>query len=226
MGRLIDPEKKARAKQKRVEKKARILEVARSTFSRLPYVEVTLDNIGQRAEVDRGVASMYFRSKEELFLRLLREELIVWYSALEEELERADGSLSRSELVGLLATSLAGSPELTRFLSLEAVVLEQNLDAMEVFHFQRWRRDRMGAIGEILERTVDGLEAGEGIRLLHRVQLLTAALKPAADPKGAATYEVGDPDFAVFEMDFETELKRIVTAMLEFNVEGKVRTNG
>ena len=220
MGRLIDPEKRDRAKQQRVERKARILEVARSIFSRLPYVEVTLDSIGQRANVDRGVASMYFRSKEELFLRVLREELADWYSALEAELGRTDRPLSRSGLANLLATSLAGRPELTRFLSLEAVVLEQNLDAMEVFHLQRWRRDRMAVIGAIVEQKVEGLGEEDAMRILHRVQLLTAAIRPAADPKGAASYEVGDPDFEVFRIDFETELKRFVVAMLNQGVEG------
>ena len=220
MGRLIDPERRARAKGQRIEKKARILSVARSTFSRLPFVEVTLDSIGQRADVDRGVASMFFRSKEELFLRILREELDDWYSALETELDRAENELSQSELSDLLARSLSERPELRRFLSFEAVVLEQNLDAMEAFRFQRWRRDRMVAIGEDLDRRVERLEEGGGIRLLHRVQLLTSALQPAADPKGAATYEVGDPDFEVFNIDFETEMKRFVVAMLKAGVNG------
>ena len=177
-------------------------------------MEVTLDNIGQRADVDRGVASLYFRSKEELFLRVLREELADWYSALEIEFEQASGSFSQSDLAELLAKSLAERSELTRFLSLEAIVLEQNLDAMEVFRFQRWRRDRMTTVGALLENLVEGLDRSEGIRLLHRVQLLTAALQPAAAPKGAATYEVGDPDFDVFKVDFESEMKRFVFAML------------
>jgi len=220
MGRLIDPEKRERAKGQRAERKARILKVARSIYSRMPFVEVTLDSIGQRAKVDRGVASMYFRSKEELFLRVLREALGDWYSALESELESSDGPLSQSNLANLLATSLAGRPELIRFLSLEAVVLEQNLDAMEVFHLQRWRRDRMAAVGVILEQKVDGFGERDAMRLLHRVQLLTAALGPAADPKGAASYEVGDPDFAVFQVDFEAEMKRFVAAMLKDGVKG------
>lgn len=215
MGRLIDPEKRARAKRQRVERKQRILEVARSTFTRLPFVEVTLDNIGQRADVDRGVASMYFRTKEELFLRLLKEELEGWYSALEEELGLVDGVLSPPKLAGLLASSLGRRPALTRLLRYEAVVLEQNIDAMQAFHFQRWRRDRMGAVGELLERSVEGFKPEDGIRLLHRAQLLTSALAPAADPRGAASYEVGDPDFAVFVIDFETELKRLLMAFLE-----------
>lgn len=220
MGRLIDPEKRERAKGQRAERKGRILKVARSIYSRMPFVEVTLDSIGQRAKVDRGVASMYFRSKEELFLRVLREALGDWYSELEAELESSDGPLSQSNLANLLATSLAGRPELIRFLSLEAVVLEQNLDAMVVFHLQRWRRDRMAAVGVILEQKVDGFGEGDAMRLLHRVQLLTAALGPAADPKGAASYEVGDPDFSVFQVDFEAEMKRFVAAMLKDGVKG------
>ena len=163
---------------------------------------------------------MYFRSKEELFLRVLREQLAEWYSALEAEFEEVESRLSQSDLAELLAGSLSERPELTRFLSLEAVVFEQNLDAMEAFRFHRWRRDRMVAVGALLEERVDGVEEGEGIRLLHRVQLLTAALRPAADPKGAATYEVGDPDFAVFDVDFEVELKFFVTAMLREGVKG------
>jgi AcrR family transcriptional regulator len=220
MGKLIDPERRKRAQRQRIERKARILQVARSTFSKLPFVEVTLDSIGQAADVDRGVASMYFRAKEELFLLLLRQELGEWYSELEAELERVDGRLSRSELVELLAGSLARRKELTRFLSYEALVLEQNLDAMEAYRYQRWRRDRLTAIGAHLEESADGLEEGTGIRLLHRAQLLAAVLAPTADPKGAATYEVGDPDFAVFAIDFEAEMKRFVAAMIEAGVKG------
>ena len=36
-----------------------------------------------------------------------------------------------------------------------------------------------------------------------------------ADPKGAATYEVGDPDFAVFAVDFESELKAMLLAIVK-----------
>ena len=215
MGKLIDREKRDRAKNQRVERKRRILRVARSTFSRMPYVEVTLDSIGQRADVDRGVASMYFRSKEELFLLLLREELGAWYSDIENKLSDAAASISPPELAELLAASLAARPELIRFLSLETVVLEQNIDAMEAFRFQRWRLDHMTKTGANIERGADGLAEGDGLQILHRVQLMTAALGPASDPKGAATYEVGDPDFAVFAIDFESDLRAFITQWLD-----------
>jgi AcrR family transcriptional regulator len=219
MGKLIDPEKRERAKRQRDERKKRILKVARATFSKLPFVEVTLDNIGQRADVDRGVASMYFKSKEELFLRILREELDQWYSELEATLDRFGSAIPGPELVEILVTSLADRLDLARLMSLEMVVLEQNLDAMESFRFQRWRRDRMVTIGTAIERAVDGLGEGAGVRLLYRTQLLTAALNPAAYPRGAATYEVGDPDFEFQSIDLAVELRTLLTAYLETGTE-------
>ena len=45
-------------------------------------------------------------------------------------------------------------------------MFEQNLDAMEVYRYRRWRRDRMMAIGAAFEASVDGLE--EEIAMLRR----------------------------------------------------------
>jgi AcrR family transcriptional regulator len=221
MGKLIDPKRRERVKREREERKVRIRAVARAIFEKLPFAEVSLDSIGQAADVDRGVASMYFRTREELFLILLREELADWYTALEKAIGLRKECFETSEIAGRLAASLARRTELTRLLSLEAVVLEQNLDPMEAYRFQRWRRDRMDAVGKLLERGVVDLEEGEGVRLLYRTQLLASALKPAADPRGAAAYEVGDPDFAMFKLDFESELKRILTAILDARSKGE-----
>ena len=94
MGKLIDRSKRERAQERRVLRKKRIIEVAQSIFARMPYVEVTLDAIGQSADVDRGVASMYFGSKEELFLLLLKKELEGWYEVLEGHFEEETESLA------------------------------------------------------------------------------------------------------------------------------------
>ena len=221
MGKLIDRKKRERAKQQRAVRKKRVMEEARSTFVRMPYVEVTLDTIGQAAEVNRGVASMYFRSKEELFLLLLRDELAGWYREIEENLGHVNGSMDRGALSALLARSVAERPTMSRYLSLLPVVLEQNIEVMEVFRFQRWRRDRMAEAGEAVELSTTALAPGQGARLLYLVQLAAAGLEPAANPRGSAAFDRGDPEFAVFSVDLEFELKRIVAATLESWVKGE-----
>lgn len=214
MGRLIDRGKRERAQERRAERRQRIIEEARSTFARAPYVEVTLDQIGQRAGVDRGVTSMYFGSKEALFLLLLKEDLEDWYSSLEAELAARGEPLGRDRLAVRLAASISRRPLLARFLALAPVVLEQNLEVMEIFHFQRWRRNRMAAVGERIELAA-ALAEGEGFHLLHLVQLLTAGIEPAANPRGAAAFDQADPEFASLAVSLEDELSFALAAILE-----------
>jgi AcrR family transcriptional regulator len=214
MGKLINREKRERAKTQRSIRKLRILEEARRTFTRMPYVEVNLATIGQQAGVDRGIASMYFHTREELFLLLLKGELVEWYRHLEERFGVGQRALDARDIARLLAGSLADRPVLTRFLSITPAVLDQNIEAAEVYRFQRWRRDRMVEVGGMMERSASSLGTGEGFRLLNLVHLLATGLEPAANPRGSAAFDRGDPDFAGFWIDLEDELTRLLTAVL------------
>lgn len=216
MGRLINRDKLARAKEQREVRKQRILDVAGSIFMRMAYSEVTLDTIGQRADVERGVASMYFHTKEALFLIVFKDCLAEWYDSVERRLADGDGQWDRDGLASLLARSAAERPELTRFLSLLPVVLEQDIDAMDVFRFQRWRCDRMSVVGERMEQHSDVLETGAGFGLLYRLQLVAAGLEIASNPRGAAAFDRNDPDFAGLWVDMEGELAEVIKAFLTF----------
>ena len=214
MGRLINREKLARAKQQRELRKQRILDEAGSIFARMAYSEVTLDIIGQRADVERGVTSMYFRSKENLFLIVFRNSLAEWYDSLEHEIRKGGGTWDRATLASFLADSLARRPVLTRYLSLLPVVLEQDIDAMEVFRFQRWRCDRMSVVGAALEKRTAALDEGHGSALLYRIQLVAGGLEIASNPRGPASFDRDDPDLAGLWMDMETELARFISGFL------------
>ena len=214
VGRLIDRDKLARAKKERVIRKQRILEAAASTFTRMAYSEVTLDTIGQRADVDRGLASMYFGSKEDLFLIVVKDSLAEWFEHLEQTLAGGRETLDREELVALLAHSLADRPSLTRLLSLTPVVLDQDLEEMEVYRFQRWRCDRMAAIGDLLQKTALVRGPGEGFNLLYRLQLVAAGFELSANPRGAAAFDRDAPEFAGLWLDMADELARVIAGYL------------
>jgi len=177
-------------------------------------VEVTLESIGRSAGVKKGIASMYYGSKEELFLTLLRAEFDEWYAAVREGLSSKDGRLSDQRLAQLLATSLAERAELLRFLSQASMVLEQNTEIMAAYRFHRWQRDRMVDLGGEIERSFAGMAEGDGLRLLHRIQLLAAGIQPYFDPRGSLAVNLIDPDFADLRLDMAAEIKREVLLSL------------
>jgi AcrR family transcriptional regulator len=215
MGRLIDRERRTRAKQAKKERMRAIREEAVRSFVKLPYVEVTLDAIGRRAGVKKGVASMYFGTKEELFLEILRFELQAWYDEILTKLRARPARVSGRKLARLLAGSLADRQVLTRLLSLAPVVLEQNMEIMEADRFHRWQRERMIEVGAELERRSSSLDGSDGIGLLHRLQLIAGSVHPYAYPRGSLAVNLYDPDFADLAIDLRTELETAVTRMLD-----------
>jgi len=214
VGKLIDRERRARAKEAKRERMQSIRDAAIRSFIKLPYVEISLDAVGRQAGVKKGIASMYFGSKEELFLQILRDELEDWYGGLEQRLGARPARLPSARLARLLAESLADRELLTRLLNLAPVVLEQNMEVMAAYNFQRWQRDRMSEVGAEIDRRCRGLENGDGISLLHRVQLLAAALHPFAHPRGSLAINLSDPDFAVFKVDMAAEIEALARRSL------------
>lgn len=215
MGKLIDKRRREQAKLAKKERMLRIREEATRSFVKLPYVEITLDAVGQRAGVKKGVASMYFGTKEELFLELLREQLDGWYGELEQKLSAQRSRMSSSKSARLVANSLAERSVLVRFLSLAQVVLEQNMEIMSADRFHRWQSDRMTKVGAALEQKSRELERGTGKRLLHLVQLMAAAYHGYSDPRGSLAFNLHDPDFADFRIDMSRDLETITHALME-----------
>jgi AcrR family transcriptional regulator len=215
MGRLINRERRERARQAKAERIVAIRRESVRSFVKHPYVEVDLDAIGRRAGVKKGVASMYFGSREELFIELIRTELEVWFAAVEEALEaRREGRLARQRLARLLATSLSERPVLCRLLALAPVALEQNMEIIEAFRLHRWQLERMTELGATLERRCSAIRDGDGIRLLHRMLLLVAGVQPYADPRGSLAVNLLDPDFEALRVDLAEEIERSVLQSL------------
>jgi AcrR family transcriptional regulator len=206
MGKLINHERRARSRAAKKERMQQIVKAAGESFMRLPLAEVTLDGIGRRAKVRDGLPTLYFGSKEELFLRLLGEQLKSWSAAVEQELAtKQDGT--PAVLADLLARSLSERELLTRLISLMHVVIEQTTDIETAMTFQHNLETRLLRLGELLEEQATIVEQGQGAMLLHRMLLTAVGLRSARGPLA--------PDSKVFNVDFHQELAEIVETLLD-----------
>jgi AcrR family transcriptional regulator len=205
MGKLINQERRARSRAAKKERVQLILEAAGESFMRLPLAEVTLDGIGRRAKVRDGLPTLYFGSKEELFLRLLGEQLKSWSAAVEQELAVSQDR-TPAALADLLAGSLCERPLLTRLVSLMHVVSEQTTDIGAAMTFQHNLETRLLKLGELLEEQAPVVEKGQGARLLHRMLLTAVGLRSAQGPLA--------PDAEVFIVDLRQELAEMVETLL------------
>src|SRR6202161_2006031 len=79
-------------RRRKAERPHEILEAAFAEFSRNGYATTTLDQIAERAGVTKGTIYVYFESKEQLFITMVRGLMKVTLDILQEMLEAHQGS--------------------------------------------------------------------------------------------------------------------------------------
>lgn len=81
--------------RRRGERRERILEAAREVFSRRSYNEVTVAHITSEVGIAKGTFYLYFKSKEELFLEVIRDAGQRLRRAVGEAVAEVDDPLER-----------------------------------------------------------------------------------------------------------------------------------
>jgi len=79
-------------RRRKAQRPQEILEAAFLEFSRNGYAMTTLDQIAERAGVTKGTIYVYFESKEQLFISMVRELMKATLDTVQDMFERHDGS--------------------------------------------------------------------------------------------------------------------------------------
>lgn len=214
MGRLIDPERARKARQTREDRAAKILEIAHEAFTRFPYSQVSLDTLGHKAGLKQGQASLAYRSREELYMAVVRPQLTEWYDALEALFGESEDPMTHDEVAEVVAATAAQRPDLTRLLGPLHMALELNEDGIEVHRFYQWQRDRLLAIAAAMANRVPGIRRWNCFDALYRSQLVAAAIDPVSRPVGNLAVDLVTEEHQVFALDLEDEVRRIALSSL------------
>jgi AcrR family transcriptional regulator len=193
MGTLINQQRRERARAARRARMEQIVAAAAHLFTRQPFAEVTLDAIGQRAEVPHGTPSLYFGSREAVFLAAATREIRAWAEELTAELDGLPAPLADAELARLLGRSVAAKDVLSRLLSLLPLAVEHLPDEAALTAFTAALEQPLGDLAVRLEERSATLPPGEGGRLLRAILLAVAGAEPLARPRSGMALAFHDP---------------------------------
>jgi len=214
MSALLNKAKRTRARETRHKRREEIIAAAAHLFARQPWTAVTLDYVGRRVGVGKGIASLHFPSKEELFLEVIKRELTAWFDATEQRLEQQGPPLSEDELVAWLARDLTGRTELTRLVALLHNVLEANIEAMSAQLFIDWLRKRAIRLATLLDERCHGFGPGDGAPFLRRLATVVVGLRQTAAPSGIFSVLLLDEELAPFHVDPADEMEVLIRRVL------------
>jgi AcrR family transcriptional regulator len=210
---LINHERKARAKANREKRRDAIIEAGRRLFSRQPYGSLTLDIVGRRVGVAKGLASLHFATREELYLEVLRRELDLWFDFMESMLGKRRGRIEAGALGRRIAEDLASRPELTGMLRSWHCALEENVEVMPAQTFAEWLSRRATSLGALLDRRCAGFTEGDGPVFLRRLAAVVVGLHQTSALSGIFGAILLDDAYGPLRAEPAAELRAIVTRL-------------
>lgn len=218
---LAGPKRRARADADKETRRRDLLRAAAATFAERPYGEIKVAEIAAAAGLAKGTVYLYFRTKEELFLQLVLEQLAEWLAELERELTAGSAPLTPAELADLLTHTLVRREQLTRLLAILHAVLEQNIEAAVALAFKQEIAARTSQTAAVLERRFPDFAPGEGLRFLLHLHAATVGLFQMATPSPTVAAILARPDLAPLRIDFAPALRAHAFALLRGHRRGE-----
>ena len=78
-------------KEKKIEKRSSIIEIAATIFSEKGYPSTKMEEIAEKAGVGKGTIYQYFRSKKHLFQEIIKERIDLYIIGMKDEIKDYTG---------------------------------------------------------------------------------------------------------------------------------------
>jgi len=205
---------RAHSPEQKEQRKTAILTAAAALFQKRRLSEISIAEVAERAGLAKGSVYRYFRTKEEVFLELLRADLDVWFDALLAELAAAGRKGRAPAVASSMVKSLRPYETMLRLLAALFSDIEPNLSLKAARSFKRWALERVGAAGVALEAALPGLPTRSGAQAILHLHALIAGLWPMSHPLGNMKKVLATPEMAPLRVEFFTELEAALSSLL------------
>ena len=106
-------------------RKEEIINACEKLYKTMNFKDITLKEIGNETSFSRPTIYNYFQTKEEIFLALYEREYVRWNEELEGIYQEKE-PLTKEEIAGKLAASIANREQLLKLLAMNNYDMETN----------------------------------------------------------------------------------------------------
>ncbi|MDP3277118.1 MAG: TetR family transcriptional regulator [Deltaproteobacteria bacterium] len=190
-----------------------ILRTARGLLERNPMLDTTMADIAERSGVAKGTLFLYFPTREALMLSMLTIDIVAWFDELDQALEEG-GRWTQDRVVHMMAQSVTNKPFFMRLLARLELTFQRAHGTQAAADFNAMLYPRMTKTGELLERRLPFLKAGEGAWLLLHARAQITGLWLMADSPPEVVKVLKESPLNHLFVDFIKEFSASMTAFL------------
>ncbi len=202
---------RARKPEQRAERERQILEAAEKLFAEFPYEDVTMQRVARETGISQSNLYRYFATREEVFLRLFRDDLGRW---LDDVLGSIGPAMSIAAFVEAWTAALLRQERLLELHPRLALSLERNAS-------ERVFRETKRGFLVLLERGIPAMRAalpfpddGAVLRFLEIHLGLVSGLAPMARYSPMQERVLAEPGLSALRIDFGDVYRRGIETYL------------
>lgn len=214
--------RRAMRDEQKQQRRQAILDVAWEMAQHQSHAALTMSDVAERAGLAKGTIYLYFKTKEELLLAVLEQQLRLWFADIDAQLRDIWDSDAASivDVAQCICASLEARPAMVRLLAILHSVLEQNIELAAAVRFKQMLLEHLTRTGALLEACLPFLQPGQGAHVFLQAQALIIGLQQLADPAPIVRQALAEPGMAIFEVDFAREFAGAFIALLRGLEEG------
>jgi len=199
----------------KAERRETILQTAWEMFQASTYEAVTIAGVAGQLGLAKGTVFLYFPTKDELFLAVQAQQMEAWFDGIDARLAKLAVPCEAEAFAQVIAKSLKSNTQFVRLLAILSTVLEQNIGLDSAIRFKHMLLRRLTSTGMRIEQHLPWLQAGEGARVLMRIQAIVVGLWHQADTSAVVTEALRDKTLRGLTVNFHRELPAMLIALLQ-----------
>lgn len=177
--------------------------------------ELSLNELARLASMAKSNVYRYFESREAVLLALLQVEWSDWTLAFTARAAQAPTPMQLTDLVRLVAETVAEHPVLGQLTAILPSVLEHNLSVEAIVSFKQSSLEFFLQIAEFLHQKCPVLSVNAYVGWLYDLVTIIAGLYPFAHPSPAVQQAHALLDSDTLGHDYRADLYRMALAMAE-----------
>ena len=204
---------RARRPEQKNERIEAILDAAKDLFNEKELTDISMQDVAKRCGLGKASVYHYFRTKEELFITLFRNQMDDWLPDVLARLKRIRRPTS-NRIAAALTAALAERPSYCRLLVVFSSVLEHNLTGDFIRDFKQSLLEPAEAFTSALKEAAPHLTDLAAQQFLMQHHALVAGLWPLAHPSSEVAKVLEEEPLAIFRVEFLSLLESSLTQLL------------
>jgi TetR/AcrR family transcriptional regulator len=204
---------RARSEQQKEQRISGIISATARLYEMHSFEEITFVLIAKEAKFTRSNLYKYFNSKEEIFLELIKHDIVFWRKDVVANLNPAK-IRSVKEFASVWVSLQVRHERLIKLLAILHNSLEKNVSIEKLTEFKRGAKEELFVMAEVLCSLFPKLTIEKAANFLELQIAAAIGLFQMTDLSEMQQQILEDPEFAVLKLDFAISFQEAVEYLL------------